>query len=335
MEKQKRFTGLGSAERSEISILRKRGCSMREIAKALGRSPNTISYELKKNSITAEGADTPTYDPLKAKQKARVSRRSRRYQWHKIEHNPALRAFVIERLETHDWSPDALSGYLKHEQTVLPYVSTPQIYAWLYSARGQLYCQHLLSRRYKPKRHNENKTDHVMIPDRVSIIERPLTVEDRQEAGHWEGDTIVSGKRTGGRAALAVAQERTTRLIGAQLIPNLKPESFTSATTALLACKQALSLTLDNGIENKQHGAITDAAGVRIPTFFCDSYSSYQKGGVENGNKMLRRYVPKGCDLGMFTQIQIDDFVAKINNKPRRCLGYKSALQLAVLKGII
>jgi IS30 family transposase len=111
-EKKNKFVGLSSAERSEISILRTKGHSMRDIAKVLGRSPNTVSYEIKHNSVTAEGADEPTYDPLKAKQKARVSRRSRRHQWQKIEQHPSLRAFVIDKLETHDWSPDAIAGYL-------------------------------------------------------------------------------------------------------------------------------------------------------------------------------------------------------------------------------
>jgi IS30 family transposase len=323
----KKFTGLSDAERSEISILLQRDCSLREIATALGRSPNTVSYEVKMNSVDG------VYDPLKAKQKSRVSRRSRRYQWRKIEHNPSLRAFVIEKLATHDWSPDAIAGYLKHEQSVLPTVGKDQIYAWLYSSYGQPYCQHLLSKRYHPKHRNERKTERVMIPDRVSITERPLAVEDRQEAGHWEGDTVVSGKRTRGKAALAVAQERTTRLIGAILIPNLRPASFTTATNGMLANRRALTLSLDNGIENKEHTGITAATGAAV--YFCDPYSSYQKGGVENANKMLRRYLPKGCDLGNYTQAQVDDFVAKINNKPRRCLGYKSALQLAAEKGII
>lgn len=323
----KEFTGLSDAERSEISILLQRDCSLREIAKALGRSPNTVSYEVKKNSVDG------VYEPVKAKAKSRAARRSRRYQWRKIEHNPGLRAFVIEKLETHDWSPDAIAGYLRNEQSVLPTVGKDQIYAWLYSAYGQPYCQHLLSQRYKPKHRNENKTDRVMIPDRISITERPLSVEDRQEAGHWEGDTVVSGKRTRSKAALAVAQERTTRLIGATLIPNLRPASFTTATNGMLANRHVLTLSLDNGIENKQHQGITAATGADV--YFCDPYSSYQKGGVENANKMLRRYLPKGCDLGNYTQAQVDDFVAKINNKPRRCLGYKSALQLAKEKGII
>ena len=174
-----------------------------------------------------------------------------------------------------------------------------------------------------------------MIPDRVSITDRPVKIEDRQEAGHWEGDTIVSGKRTGGKSALAVNQERTTRLLAGRLMPNLKPNSFTSATNDMLANKKAFSLTLDNGIENKQHKDITDSQGIPLPVFFCDPYASWQKGGVENANKMLRRYLPKGCDLGNYTQEQIDDYVAKINNKPRRCLGYKTALQCAIQEGII
>lgn len=324
----KNYVGLSDAERSEISILLQRDCSLRAIARALGRSPNTISYEIKTNSVGGH------YDPLKAKAKSRLSRRSRRYQWRKIEHEPTLRAFVIEKLSPpHHWSPDAIAGYLKHRQAELPTVGKDQIYAWLYSAYGQAYCPYLLSKRYQPKPHGASKTDRAMIPDRVSIAERPSSAEDRQEVGHWEGDTMVSGKRSHGKTALAVVQERTTRLIDAVLIPDLKPASFTRATNGMLGDKHAATLSLDNGIENKHHASITDATGVQV--FFCDPYSSYQKGGVENANKMLRRYVPKGCDLGRFTQTQIDQFVTTLNSKPRRCLGYKSALQLAEEKGVV
>lgn len=96
MKKLPRFKGLTNPERSEISILLNRKCSMREIAEALGRSPNTISYEVKHNSVDG------VYDPDKAKDKARVSRRSRRYQWQKIEHHPKLRNFIIEKLKNDD-----------------------------------------------------------------------------------------------------------------------------------------------------------------------------------------------------------------------------------------
>lgn len=323
--RQPRYKGLSSSERSEISILLGRGCSLREIAKALGRSPNTISYEVKTNSVHG------IYDPLKAKQKSRASRRSRRFQRQKIEQDTALRDYVIAGLKA-GWNPDEISGCMKREGQPF-YVGKTIIYDWLYSARGQPYCQYLPSKRYQPKHRKENRTDRVMIPDRVSITERPVVVGERSRIGDWEGDTVVSGKRTHGKTALAVVQERQTRLIGATLIPNLKPESFTMAVNGILTDKQALTLSLDNGIENRQHAAITAATNADI--FFCDPYSSWQKGGVEHANKMLRRYLPKGCDLGKFTQEQVDDFVTLLNSKPRRCLGYKSALQLAEEKGLI
>lgn len=330
MQKRQRFTGLSDAERSEIAILRERGCSMREIARALGRSPNTVSYELKQNSVAG------AYDPLKAKQKSRVSRRSRRHQWQKIEQYPELRAFVIERLAPpYDWSPRAISGYLRCQQTKLPYVSTMQIYAWLYSAYGQLYCQYLTSQQYRSKKQKPKPAERTMIPDRTGIAQRPKGAANRTRYGHWEGDTVVSGKRTGSKTALVVTVERKTRLITAALIPNLKPEAFATAATVLLADKKALSLTLDNGIENKTHSNIRDASGVPIPAFFCDPYSSWQKGSVEHANKLLRRYLPKGCDLGQFDQAFVDAVCDRLNKKPRKILGYKSALQCAHEKGII
>jgi IS30 family transposase len=104
----KKFTGLSNAERSEISILLKRDCSLREIAQALGRSPNTVSYEVKANSVNG------VYDPLKAKAKSRASRRSRRFQWQKIEQDKALRDYVIAGLKS-GWNPDEISGCMKRE----------------------------------------------------------------------------------------------------------------------------------------------------------------------------------------------------------------------------
>jgi len=324
--KQQKYKGLSDAERSEIEILLGRDCSIREIAAALRRSPNTISLEIKNNSVGGY------YSAKKAKDKSRLARRSRRYQWQKIEQHPKLRVFIIRKLKLH-WSPDGIAGYLKDKQTALPTVCKDQIYAWLYSSRGQPYCQYLLSRLYRPRMRPEKKTQRVMIPDRVSITERPAIASARERPGDWEGDTIVSGKKTHAKAALAVTQERTTRFITAQLVPDLKPESFTLAVVAMLDGKQAYTLSLDNGIENKQHQAITIATGANV--FFCDPYSSWQKGGVENANKMLRRYLPKGCDLSKFTQAQVDSFVQIINNKPRRCLGYKSSLELAKEKRVI
>jgi IS30 family transposase len=213
------------------------------------------------------------------------------------------------------------------------YVGKTVIYDWLYSSYGQPYCQYLPSKHYRPKKQPVKRNERVVIPGRVPLTERPLGATNRTRYGHWEGDTMVSGKRTGGKAALAVCQERKTRLIAAQLIPDLRPVSFAAATTSLLLGKKALSLTLDNGIENKRHQDITAATGAQA--FFCDPYSSWQKGQVEHANKLLRRYLPKGSDLGAFDQGFVDTVVDRLNKKPRKILGYKSALQCAVEKGII
>ena len=144
---------------------------------------------------------------------------------------------------------------------------------------------------------------------------------------------MVSGKHTGSKAALAVAVERKTRLIAARLIPDLRPVSFAGAAIMLLVGKKALSVTLDNGIENRDHDTISRATGAQA--FFCDSYSSWQKGQVEHANKLLRRYLPKGSDLGQYSQDFVDAACDRLNKKPRKILGYKSALQLAKEKGIV
>ncbi len=324
MPERKKSVGLSNAERSEIAILTKRGCGVREVARALGRSPNTVSYELKQNSTAG------TYDPLKAKQKSRLSRRSRRYQQHKIERDVALKACVITGLKA-GWNPDEISGTMR--TTGQPfYASKTVIYDWSYSAYGQPYCQHLPSRQYRPKKRKSTPTERVLIPGRISVELRPQGATNRTRYGHWEGDTVVSGKKTGSKAALAVFAERRTRLVAATLIPNLKPESFTVAAICQLAGKKALTLTLDNGIENRAHADITRSTGAR--TFFCDPCSSWQKGSVEHANKLLRQYLPKGCDLSQFDQGFVDTVVDRLNKKPRKILGYKSALQLAEEKGL-
>jgi transposase, IS30 family len=332
----KRYVGLSSAERSEIQILLSKGYSIRSIATALIRSPNTVSREIRVNSVTNELTGKLEYISKKAKAKSRLSRRSRRYQWQKIEHHPKLYAFIVQMLAPpNDWSPKAIAGYLKNEQCELPYVSPPQIYEWLYSSRGQPYAQYLCTRRYKPKPHRKNKAQRVMIPDRISVVERPQAALDRVEPGHMEYDSVVSSKRSGSTYALAVLQDRTSRLVRAKLVPNLKPEPFAEAIVGLTNGLKVHSFTTDNGIENKRHSLITQQIAGNPSVYFTDPYSSWQKGGVENANKMIRRYFPKGTNFSNVTQEQVDLALWTINNKPRQSLGFKSAIQCAVEKGLL
>jgi IS30 family transposase len=317
----KKAPKLSDAERSEIGILLGKNYSHRDIARVLGRSPNTVSNEIRRNSVRTG------YKPTSAQVKAVARRKFASYQGRKIQGSLDLRWYIIVRLQAH-WNPDEIAGAMKREQQPF-YASKTAIYEWLRSEWGQYYCRYLDSRRYNTRK-RKPKTEKPMIPDRVSISERPLGATNRTRYGHWEGDTVVSGKKTGSTAALVVTVERKTRLVAARTIPNLKPESFNGAIQDVkIGVAKMRSLSLDNGIENRWHGRLA------VPTYFCDPYSSWQKGSVENANRMIRKYLPKGMDLRTVTPAHLQDIIWIINNKPRKILGYKSALQLAKEKGVL
>ena len=323
----KKASKITDAERSEIDILHSKGYSARSIASTLGRSPNTVAAELKRNSY-----NDGRYVSARAKQKAYVRRKYAKYQGKKIQENDELRSFIILKLSEH-WNPDEIAGYLKDNPGLGFYVSKTAIYEWLRSAWGQQYCDLLYCKRYNRKPRRNNKTDRVMIPDRTSVHERPLATQDRVESGHCEYDSVVSSKRSGSTHALAVFTERSSRLVLAQLVPNLKPEPYARAISSLARGLNTRTMTTDNGIENKQHRLVTKNTGT--PVLFTDPYSSWQKGGVENANKMLRRYFPKGTDFATVSQTEVVYALTLINNKPRKILGYKSSLQIAQEKGLI
>lgn len=305
-------------ERSEISILLDKKYSMRDIAKALGRSPNTISYEINNNSVNG------VYDPEKANNKARVSLRSRRFQWRKINENQELKKYIIGSLKKH-WNPDEISGRMKQEKKVF-YASKTAIYEWLRSNRGQRYCKYLYSKRYYKKK-IEKKAKRVMIPDRVSIDMRSLAVESRLRYGHWEKDAVCSPK--GIKASLAVMQERKSRYIDAKKTEGFKSDEHNMKILEMKKDKKILSITYDNGIENRGYKEL------EIPSYFCDPYSSWQKGGVENANKMIRRYLPKKTNLSKITQEYLNEIIKIINNKPRKILKYRSSLEVARENGVL
>jgi len=315
MEKKNKIT---RGERFDIRILLDLKQTFRAIARKLGRSPNSICNEVRRNSTNG------WYDPAKADAKARKSRRKTRCKWRKIEDIPEMKKYIIAKLKKH-WNPDEISGSMKEDR--LPfYASKTAIYDWLYSAWGQKHCQHLYSQRYRPRK-QKRKKKKTLIPNRIPLQMRPREANERTQAGHWEGDAIVSAKS--GHGGVAVTQERKSRLLAAKVVRTFKPKPYARKIKRMLAGKIALSVTFDNGIENRNH------QDIGINTYFCDPYSSWQKGGIENGNKMIRRYFPKGTDFSKVKQWQMDKAILIINQKPRRSLGYKSALAVARAEGIL
>lgn len=311
-------TNLTRAERFEINILIERMYSLRAIARALGRSPNTISYEIRNNSTNG------VYDPQKADAKARVKKKYRRLNWMKIEENGALRKYVIAGLKQH-WGPDEIAGKMRVDSEPF-YASKTAIYEWLRTARGERYCKYLYTKRkYVKKR--VPKATRILIPNRVDIAERPASANNRTRYGHGEVDSIVGKKGTPG--GLKVAHERKSRLVMAKKVASMRPKEHAEALAHITRGVRMRTMTYDNGIENRDHEKLG------IPSYFAHPYSSWEKGGIENANKMIRRYFPKGTDFREVTEQEVDRIVSIINRKPRKILGYRSALEVALEAGII
>jgi IS30 family transposase len=311
---------LTKEERIELSILREKEYSLRSIAKAMNRSPSTISRELTRNKQKKTGG----YNPRKAHHKAYVKKKYSRFEWKKINENKELREFIILCLKKH-WNPDEIAGYMKANKIPF-YASKTAIYDWLYSSRGVRYCKYLYSKRYTKQRRRK-KTKRVMIPSRIGIEKRMKSVNTRSHYGHLEADTIVSGKR--GRGALLVTVGRKSRYVSIGKLSSLKPKETAEVLRSIMQNQLVKSITFDNGIENRDHERLG------IPTFFCNPYSSWQKGSVENANKMIRRYIPKGTDISQVSLSFIKKVEDVINKKPRRVLGYRSAYDVMLQRGLL
>lgn len=313
----KKTKDLSRAERLEIGILLEKGYSHRSIAKSLSRGHNTVSYEVHENGVAGG------YDPKKADAKARVRKRMRRLEWSKIEQFPLVKKFVVEKLKEH-WNPDEIAGFLKRTKDIR-YVSKTAIYEWLRTSRGERYCAWLYSKRKRVKR-RVKKTERTLIPHRVGIERRMKGATNRTHYGHWERDTVVSKKGCSG--GVATHQERKSRLYVGIKVLSMRPAEHATSIQSIADAHLMLSVTMDNGIENRDHEKLG------VPTFFCDPYSSWQKGGDENGNKMFRYFFPKGTDFTPVTQKEIDAACDIINNKPRKILGYRSAKEVATKAGL-
>lgn len=309
------------SDRLEIKILLDKTYSYREIGKVLGRSPNTISYEVEMNG------GRETYNPYLADQYARTRKKDTRREWSKIEHNAEMKTYIIKCLEKH-WNPDEIAGRMRREKKPW-YASKTAIYDWLRSEYGQQYCTYLYTKRYSKKKRIK-KTERVMIPEKVNISKRFLGATNRSRYGHWEYDTIVSRKGCSG--GLSVGCDRKARLVVGTVVKSMSTFEHMQVIHKHIREYKTLSGTFDNGIENKAHKTLG------IPTFFCDAYDSGQKGSVENANKMIRRYFPKGTNFRKVSQRSIDQAIDLINNKPRKILGYRTALEVSravgMMKGI-
>ena len=307
------YQQLSLDERCELARLQADGCSVRQIAAALDRAPSTISREIARNRGRQVG-----YKATYAEEQAQA----RRWTGSRLEREPGLRRAVCGRL-AQGWSPEQVAGRLAREngRKVISYES---IYRFIYAqiARTKDYAW----RRYLPRgkskrglRGRRGGSAASFIEGRVSLSERPPDAADRKTPGHWEADLMLFAKY--GQGVLAL-HDRHSRLLLAVRPPNRQAKPIAHRLLALLRplpARLRQTVTFDNGTEFARHRMLHRLG---IETFFCDPYSPWQKGGIENAIGRMRRFIPRKTDLATLSDERFQTLVAAYNNTPRKCLDW-------------
>ena len=296
--------------------MRAEGRSCRAIARQLRRAPSTISRELRRYS-----EDVGAWRPHLAE----AAYRRRRQRPAVLETDPALAAYVADRL-AEGWTPEQIAGRLKRGiERGLRALCAETIYVWIYRA-GQK-AQKLgrfLVRRHGRRRRAAARASRDRITDKTHISERSAAANAREEAGHWEADLVICKRAR----PVLVLHERKTRLT---LMTRLAGKTAGETVAALMAMLRRLdarmraSVTFDNDTCFARHAVLR--SWLSATTYFCDAYASWQKGGIENINGRVRRWLPRGTDLDELSEQDIQEIAMTLNLTPRKCLGYRTPLE--------
>lgn len=314
----RKYNQLSADERDKIAVLKANGFNLSDIGQILGRNRSTISRELRRNKSDKYACYTPHLA------QARCQHRKQEANTHPRLKNNQIREYVQQKLKE-DYSPEQIAGRITMEHPGLS-ISHEAIYQYIYSDKPEL--KQCLARHYRvrKKRGKKRSGSAQTIPNRVDISQRPAEVQQRLIIGHWESDSVTSRKS---KVALAVSAERKSRLTKIVKIHRRTSEHFSNAVIDSLKDvpeNQRLTITYDNGKENAEHQKINDALNVQ--SYFCQPYRSWEKGTVENTVGLIRRYFPKKTDFAKVTEQQIREVELKLNSRPRKCLGFKTPLEV-------
>ena len=304
-------------QRQWIELCNNRKMGVREIGRVLRRGHTDISRELKRNTKPGKKYSAITAQKLADFRAKKTNKR-------KLDKDRELHDYVVKKIKE-GFSPDEVSGELKKfptENLKGKTISYEAIYDYIYNGEGKwesLY-QHLRKKHRKRKVQRSRKTQKVAIPERIPIHLRPSVINERKRAGDWETDSVKFKKQ---KASLSVQYERKLMLARIHKVKDGTAEETQKAISKSIESLPQdlfLSLTWDNGKEGVCHTKIRD--DYNIETYFCDPYSSWQKGGVENLNGLIREYLPRETDMTTITDEDIYRIQEKLNNRPRKKLGY-------------
>ena len=316
-----RYSQLTDVERYKLSRFRRAGLSCRAIAEELGRSPSTITREIKRNSTVDHRKPNPSYVPSKAQEHANGRRRRSRQG---PQHTPEQYARVEALLKQEQWSPVQISGtfdllgeFAISHQTIYRHVRRN------WKAGGRLW-QHL-RQRYKRRKRHYGWDKRGRLPGKRMIEERSIEVETRQEFGHWEIDTVAGPWWD--KAGIVTLVERAS---GYTLIGKIRNRTVKQLNARVLQLIQRsglpfLTITSDNGTEFHGYKQIEQATGVTF--YFARPHHPWQRGTNENTNGLIRQYLPKGTNMNSLTQARCDAIALLLNTRPRKRYGFRAPQQ--------
>ena len=307
------YKQLSREQRYQIYALMKAGLFQTKIAEIIGAHKSTISREIRRNRGLRGYRPKQAHSFAENRRAQAVRTRISSTTW-----------ILVERLIKDDWSPEQISGWLKDECQIT--VSHESIYKFILQNKqqgGDLY-QHLRCKKQRRKRYGSTSHRGQLV-NRVSIDQRPAIVATRSRIGDWELDTII-GK--GHKQALVSITERRSRLTLLAKVKRKSAECVSRSIRRLLEpiASKVFTLTSDNGKEFARHEEI--ATALKANFYFAHPYASWERGLNENTNGLVRQYFTKKHDFTAITERDITMVMNKLNNRPRKCLGFKTPNQV-------
>lgn len=313
------YKHLTEEERYQIDDLKREGLSQKKIAKRLGRSPSTLSREFSRNKGDRVWKPRQAHVKASARLIERGSRNAMRV-------SESAWQYAKKHLIVDQWSPEQIAG--RAELDGLGKISHETIYQRILEdklASGNLY-RHLRCKKKRKKRYGSARSTRGIIPNRIDIDQRPAIVDSRKRTGDWEGDTII-GSHTGGAVIASMVERKSRYTVLAKAKNKTTTAVIESINQHMLPLADLVhTITLDNGKEFSTHEMM--AAMLDAKVYFAKPYHSWERGLNENTNGLVRQYFPKKIPFDSMTNNDLQRVAKKLNNRPRKCLGYKTPFEV-------
>ena len=310
------YTQFTREDRIRLVVLLNEDYLQKDISRLIGKSESSISREINRN----KGSDG-VYRMNYANKQAKKRQSNRNKERLKIEYNVDLKRYITDKITTENWSPEQIAGELKKENNKKTVICHETIYQWIYTYHKELK-KHLRCKKgkYRRKRGAKAKEMRREALKKKRIVTRPVSIDNREEIGHFEGDSIIGSDK---KHAITTHVDRKSGYLLAEKVNSRNAKDTRNGIIKrmrTLPKYKRKTETFDNGVEFSDYEIIEKRLGMDI--YFAYPYHSWERGTNENTNGLLREYFPKKTNFILVTQRQVQKAVKKLNHRPRKRLGY-------------